>query len=87
MTLRVYTDNNVTPEPWMTQAECANTDPEIFFAEAGDWRGTQTAIKVCNRGDVAAQCLEWSLRTDQRVGVLGGMDAAARKRLRRKRRA
>ncbi len=33
MTLRVYTDSNVTPEPWMTQAECATTDPDIFFAE------------------------------------------------------
>lgn len=87
MTLRVYTDNNVTPQPWRRDANCATTDPDLFFAEVGDWRGTQAAMKVCDGCDVAAQCLEFAMRTDQREGVWGGLDASARRRLRRKKRA
>lgn len=85
MTLRVYTDDNVRPEPWMTQAECATTDPEIFFSEAGDWRGTRRALDVCATCDVATQCLEYALRTKQRDGVWGGTDAKRRRRLLRSR--
>lgn len=85
MTLRVYTDSNVRPEPWMTGAECANTDPEIFFTEPGDWRATHAAIRVCDGCDVATQCLEYALRTRQRDGVWGGTDAKRRRRLLRSR--
>lgn len=87
MTLRVYTDSNVRPEPWMKRAECATTDPDVFFPDMGDWRGTQTAIKVCNGCDVAAQCLAFAMRTDQREGVWGGLSGKARQRLRRMRNA
>jgi WhiB family redox-sensing transcriptional regulator len=54
MTIRIYTEQNLTPE-------------------------------TCNGCDVAAQCLEYALRTDQRDGVWGGLSQVARTRLRKKR--
>lgn len=85
MMIRIYTEQNLTPETWITDAACSTTNPDIFFSEVGDWRGTQAAISICNGCDVAAQCLEYALRTDQRDGVWGGLSQVARTRLRKKR--
>ena len=70
MTFRVYTDNHLTPEPWMKDSLCIQEGGDIFFAE--DPKGTAKAKEICGRCDVAAQCLVYALRTRQTEGVWGG---------------
>jgi len=60
---------------WLRQAACAGEDPELFFpvGTAGPaLRDIATAKRVCARCPVAAQCLEWALRSGQTSGVWGG---------------
>lgn len=46
---------------WMSFALCAETDPDLFFPEKGDWTGSQSAREVCGRCKVVSQCREWGL--------------------------
>lgn len=82
MTLRVYTDNNLAPEPWMVDSKCATTDPEIFFPAHGDRPATRRAVAICDTCDVRTQCLDYAMRTKQRFGVWGGMGRKQRELLR-----
>lgn len=66
---------------WQDWASCAETDPEAFFPEKGD--STLPAKKVCLGCCVQAECLEYSIETDQKFGVWGGLSAQERRRLRR----
>lgn len=69
---------------WQADALCAQVDPELFFPKKS---GTAApARKICGRCDVREQCLEWALSTDDATGgVLGGLTARQRDRLRRDR--
>ena len=75
-------------EPWMDDAACAQTDPDLFFAENGGWKD---AKKICAGCPVAAQCLAYAvrvesrLRVDERHGVFGGLTARERRDLLRRR--
>src|SRR3978361_917104 len=66
---------------WQDQALCAQTDPEAFFPEKGG--STREAKKVCRSCDVRAECLEYALENDGRVGMGGGMSGRGRRRLKR----
>ncbi|MGW1713262.1 WhiB family transcriptional regulator [Streptomyces sp. NPDC002156] len=60
---------------WLRQAACVGEDPELFFpvGTAGPaLRDIATAKRVCARCPVAAQCLDWALRSGQTSGVWGG---------------
>ena len=62
-------------EPDWASALCAQTDPELFFADGmGGAVHYQTAAarKVCGRCPVQAACLAWALDTGQPFGVWGG---------------
>lgn len=72
----------ITPEPWMQDALCAQTDPEIFFPEKGG-KGADDARKVCGGCDVRTDCLDFALRTGQDEGVWGGKSARQLGKLRR----
>lgn len=84
MTIRVYTESNLTPEPWMADGACTTVDPEMFFPAHGDRPATRRAVAVCEGCDVRAQCLEYAMRTKQRHGVYGGMGMKQRELLRRR---
>lgn len=60
---------------------CAEVDPDIFFPEKGE--STHAAKRVCQSCPVMAQCLDWAFRNDERFGVLGGMSAKERQKVRR----
>ena len=68
-------------EPWMTDALCAQTDPEAFFPPKGG--SSATAKRICAMCDVREQCLDYALRTGQQEGVWGGASARERRRMRR----
>jgi WhiB family redox-sensing transcriptional regulator len=69
-------------EPWMKEALCAETDPEIFFPEKYE-SVAATAKKVCAECDVAKQCLEYALRNNEQYGIWGGLSLIERRALKR----
>lgn len=71
-----------TPEDWMTDALCAETDPNAFFVDKGG--STRTAKTICRSCIVRAECLDYALRNDERFGVYGGLSARERARLKRR---
>jgi WhiB family redox-sensing transcriptional regulator len=69
-------------EAWMTDALCAQSDPEIFFPERGST--ARPGKRVCAACDVRAECLQYALDHGERFGVWGGLTANERTRLRKK---
>lgn len=73
--------------PWMADALCAQTDPELFFPDKG---GSSTAAKaICARCPVAAECLDYALADDQSsyvspfyFGIWGGTTRTERQAIR-----
>lgn len=78
----------IRPEPWMQDAACAQTDPELFFPSKGEVPVADQARAVCAGCPVADQCLTFALRTEQRHGIWGGLTTRQRGELvKRQRRA
>lgn len=72
--IRTHTDQGgfltLTPEPWMRDAACATTNPDLFFPEEG---GSSVAAKaICRSCPVIESCLEYATRTSQNVGIWAG---------------
>lgn len=74
----------MTPnEEWYESANCATTDPEIFF----DPKDNGPARKVCGHCPVVAQCLrnvmaeEGTAHKSYRFGFVGGLTAYQRWKL------
>lgn len=68
------------PEPWMADAVCAQTDPELFFPELGS--STREAKAICAKCPVAAVCLAFAVENFE-SGVWGGTSDRQRAALRR----
>ena len=75
-------DSDDAEMSWQERALCAQTDPEAFFPEKGG--STREAKKVCVSCDVRAECLEYALEKDERVGRWGGLSERARRKLKRR---
>lgn len=74
---------------WVGRARCHGEDPELFFpmgAPSLVQSQTERAKAVCQRCQVQAECLAWSLMTAQDAGVWGGLDEEERREIRRQRR-
>jgi WhiB family redox-sensing transcriptional regulator len=69
-------------EQWMTDAECLDADPEIFFPEVGS--NGLDAKKVCVRCPVIQECLEYAMYHNIDDGVWGGLSGVSRIKLRRR---
>lgn len=73
--------------PWMRDALCSQVDPGIFHPEGPQAHYSEsiarTAIGVCRRCPVTAECLSWALEVDDRFGVLGGTTPSQRAQMRR----
>jgi WhiB family transcriptional regulator, redox-sensing transcriptional regulator len=69
------------PEPWREQAACKGVDPNLFFPGSGGV--TDEAKRVCATCPVAGECLDYSLRTCQKLGIWGGTSESERRKLRR----
>ena len=72
---------SVLREPWMSDALCAETAPELFFPEKGT--SSAAAKKVCAACDVRERCLEYALSNNLLDGIYGGLSPKERARLRR----
>lgn len=84
--MRVYTDDNLRPEPWTREAACATgEDPELWFPAHGDTRTADKAKQICYDCPARQSCLEFALRTNQREGIYAGYSPKSLERLRRNR--
>jgi WhiB family redox-sensing transcriptional regulator len=75
-----------SPTPWLSQARCANEDPDLFFpvGSTGPFlEQIRRAKAICWLCPVKDECLEWALATDQRAGIWGGLTEEERRDLRR----
>jgi WhiB family redox-sensing transcriptional regulator len=81
MRLPTATDPNDTG--WQDHANCADTDPDLFFPARGD--SVDDAKAVCQGCAVRAECLEYALANSEKYGVWGGMSERERRRVRRAR--
>jgi len=66
-------------QPWVEDALCAQTDPEVFFPEKGG--STREAKAVCAACFVAAECLDYALTAGERFGIWGGSSERERRKL------
>ena len=66
---------------WRTEAACAETDPEVFFAKT-IW-AKKFAKRICEDCPVAERCLQWALDNPQHAshGIWGGLEPRQRRRL------
>ncbi len=71
--------NILSPPAWMTDAACAQVDPELFYPEKGDTG--RVAKQVCAACPVRAECLAFALARGERFGVWGGESARVRRAL------
>lgn len=72
------------PLPWMDEAVCAQTDPDVFFPGWGDATAVRHSKAVCRVCPVRAECLKFGLRDE--YGTWGGLTANERRALRQERR-
>lgn len=64
---------------WVTDALCAETDPEVFFPGKG--QSPNDAKKVCRRCAVSEECLIYALVAGQKDGVWGGTTERQRRKM------
>lgn len=73
------------PPPWHEQALC-RTHLEVDFLTRHQAEQAR-AFQVCGRCPVRVECLEYALADPFLTGVWGGTDGAARRAIRRNRKA
>lgn len=71
------------PAPWMREAECTQTDPELFFPPS-DHHGNQirAAKTICKGCPVRPQCRAYALERPELGGIWGGTTDTERRRMR-----
>lgn len=67
---------------WSRRAGCAGHNPDLFFPPAAS-PGAE-AKEICQRCPVTRECLDYSMRTDVKHGIWGGLNENERRSLRRK---
>lgn len=72
---------SVLREPWMSEALCAETAPEMFFPEKG--ASLAAAKRLCAACDVRERCLEYALANNLQDGIYAGLSPKERAKLRR----
>lgn len=66
-------------ESWMSEALCAQVDPDAFFPEKGG--STRQAKAICAECPVRMQCLAYALEHDETTGIWGGLTPRERRAL------
>jgi hypothetical protein len=71
---------------WVSEAACVGVNPDLFFADNGNFNGKKTkeAIGICEGCSAVLSCLGWALETGDQHAILGGMTPAQRQRFQRK---
>jgi WhiB family redox-sensing transcriptional regulator len=82
-------DTDERPHTWYDDAACRGRDPGDFVIEpTGNQKETMelhaAAMRTCAHCPVTAECLQFALLHDERVGVWGGTTPRQRRELKRK---
>lgn len=72
-------------DTWMDDAACADVDDSVFYPDKGG--SAAAGLAICAGCPVRGDCLEWSISEELHDGVLGGMTAQQRRKLRAERNA
>jgi WhiB family redox-sensing transcriptional regulator len=72
------------PGEWADDAACDMSTADTFYPDKYDGGDTRPAKRICAVCAVQAECLDFALKTDQRLGVWGGTSPSDREKLRRK---
>lgn len=67
-------------EPWVEDALCPETDPEVFFPGKGD--SLRPARRTCMACDVRPDCLRYALAHPELEGIWGGTTYRERRAIR-----
>ena len=71
---------------WRNVAACREADPEMFFPIGSTGMALdqiETAQRICSQCEVAEECLQFALATNQEAGVWGNTTEEDRRRLRK----
>lgn len=71
---------------WMSAAVCAQIDPDLWFAEEGNYQASIEAKKVCQTCPVVQQCLEYAIDNNILYGIWGASTLRERQAVKRRRR-
>jgi WhiB family redox-sensing transcriptional regulator len=85
----MVTDENWSAEPaheWVAGANCASTDPTIFFPGKSEQRIANQARRVCRSCLSEAECREYALERPDLDGIWGGLSTDQRRKIRKERR-
>lgn len=75
------------PMPWMTNAGCLDSDPEIWFPNVGNGGvPSEPAREICTTCRVKPDCLEYALKDPRLEGIWAGTNREERKAIRKQRR-
>jgi WhiB family redox-sensing transcriptional regulator len=72
---------------WRDLAACASHDPDLFFpaGETGPAaHQIELAKEICGGCDVAAECLEYAIESNQTAGIWAGLTEDERRPVRRR---
>jgi WhiB family redox-sensing transcriptional regulator len=73
--------NAMTVPRFDGQAACAETDPEAWFPEQGDYDLSRVK-RICAGCEIRIECLAWALATREQYGVWAGTTPRQRRRIR-----
>lgn len=82
-TLEYFFDTDRQIHSWREIAACNDRADVDFFPVAEAAAATSAAKEVCAGCQVADDCLQFALETNQPDGIWGGMTFAERRKLRR----
>jgi WhiB family redox-sensing transcriptional regulator len=68
---------------WQDAGICAQTDPEAFFPDTGQYRISRMARLICQQCIVIEDCLAHALAHPELEGVWGGTTKQQRQKMRR----
>lgn len=54
------------------EANCASTDPDLFFPKNGDSKASKKALKICALCTISTACLQYAIENDEEDGIWGG---------------
>jgi WhiB family redox-sensing transcriptional regulator len=79
-------DRTTTIGEWTVRAECRQTRSGLFYAPFGESSlarrdREELAKQICEQCPARTECLDHALRSNQDLGIWGGLNEAERRRL------
>jgi WhiB family redox-sensing transcriptional regulator len=67
---------------WLQHRGCKGVDIAVFFPGRGDLKSVAAAKAICATCLVRQDCLDYAIRTSQRIGIWGGLSEYERRDIR-----